>query len=198
VSTITQRPRPAPAPNRDIHRLYRMTIDQYEALVASGAFAKRDRFQLINGLLVEKMTKNPPHAVVKVACHDALDRIIPKPKWHVRDETPVRLPPDCEPEPDITVVRGANFDYSKHHPGPADVGLWVEVADTSLAEDRKMWATYRALGVKTYWIVNIPDRQIEVYTGPGRARVFKAGKSVPVVLDGLEVGRVDVNEILPE
>ena len=42
--------------------LYRLSIEQYEAMVASGVFTKRDRFHLINGLLVAKMTEYPPHA----------------------------------------------------------------------------------------------------------------------------------------
>jgi hypothetical protein len=43
--------------------LYRMSLEQYEAMVASGVFTKRDRFHLINGYLVAKMTQNPPHTV---------------------------------------------------------------------------------------------------------------------------------------
>ena len=44
-------------------RLYRMTVEQYEAMAASGAFPASNRFHLINGYLVERMTHNPPHTV---------------------------------------------------------------------------------------------------------------------------------------
>ncbi len=63
--------------------LYRLTLDQFEAMAASGAFSERDRVQLVNGFLVEKMTQNPPHTVADTLCGDELDRVIP-PGWHVR------------------------------------------------------------------------------------------------------------------
>jgi Uma2 family endonuclease len=122
--------------------------------------------------------------------------------WHVRSDSPVRLPPDGEPEPDHCVVRGVERDYSVRHPDPPDVGLLVEIADSSLAADRQMAVTYGASGIPVYWIVNLVDRQIEVYTGPksdgyGDVRVYQPGDDVPVVLDGTEVGRLAVSDILP-
>jgi hypothetical protein len=53
-----------------------------------------------------------------------------------------------------------------------------------------------------YWIVNLVDLQVEVYTGPGRngyrtRRDFRPGQDVPVLIDSVEVGRIAVAEILP-
>ncbi len=104
------------------------------------------------------------------------------------------------------MVRGSVRDYARRTPCGADVGLVVEVADTSLEDDRKMALTYSGGSIPVYWIVNLKARQVEVYTlvkrrgtasGYGRPRVFKAGQSVPVVLDGVEVGRIAVADILP-
>ena len=50
---------PSPPPRL----LYRMSMEKYEAMVESGVFTKRDRFQLLEGLLVAIMTENPPHAI---------------------------------------------------------------------------------------------------------------------------------------
>ena len=88
------------------------------------------------------------------------------------------------------------------HPGAADVALVVEVADSSLAEDRKMAAIYGGAGVPVYWIVNLVDRQVEVYTDPGIGGYatrtdFRPGQQVPVVIDGREVGQIAVDDILP-
>jgi Uma2 family endonuclease len=99
-------------------------------------------------------------------------------------------------------VRGDELDYLDRHPGVADVGLLVEVADDSIAEDRKMALTYGARGIAVYWIVNIPGRQVEVYISPtsdgySPTRVYKPGDAVPVMLDGIEVGRINVSDILP-
>jgi Uma2 family endonuclease len=201
MSTLTQTSQPAPVPNGDCYSPFRMSIDQYERLVDSGVFTKRDKLQLVNGILVNKVTQNPPHTVVDLRCRKALERVIPA-NWHVRPDKPVRLPPDGEPAPDQCVVRGEELDYLDRHPGPADVGLLVEVADDSVAEDRKMGLTYGARGIAVYWIVNIPGRQVEVYTSPTSegydlAHVYKMGDQVPVILDGIEVGRINVSDILP-
>lgn len=183
--------------------LYRMTVDEYEALVASGAFKGRNRFHLIGGLLVEKMTQNPPHAIAFTLGGDELDRVTP-PGWHVRRALPIRLPGQAsEPEPDHCVVRGGARDYLAGHPGPGDIALAVEIADSSLADHRQYAArVYGPAGIPNCWIVNLVDRQVEVYTGPGPAgyasRVdYRPGQVVPFVIAGRPVGQVAVDDLLP-
>jgi Uma2 family endonuclease len=180
---------------------FRLSVEQYEKIVDSGVFTKRDRLQLVDGLLVEKVTQNPPHAVVDVLVKDALEAVM-VPGWHIRPDKPVRLPPDGEPEPDHCIVRGKARDYLSGHPGAEDVGLLVEIADSNLEADRAMRGVYGPRGIPVYWIVNIPESQLEVYSSPtseGYAveRVYKRGDEVPVVLDGEEVGRIKVSDILP-
>jgi Uma2 family endonuclease len=178
-----------------------MSIERYEAMVDSGVFTKRDRLHLINGLLVVKMTKNPPHVVACDLTRAAIDGLSLA-GWYTRVGDPVRLPPDSEPEPDVAVVRGTIRDYSDHHPGPADVALVAEIADSSLTDDRKMARIYGNAGIAVYWIVNLVDRQVEVYTGPHAdgytARdVYRPGDIVPVVVDGKIVGQIAVDDLLP-
>jgi len=201
TTAITQPAQPVAVPDGACYPPFRMSVDQYEKLVDSGIFTKRDKLQLINGILVAKVTKNPPHRVTDQLCRKTLERVIPA-GWHLRSDSPVRLPPDGEPEPDQCVVRGAERDYSRRHPDPQDVGLLVEIADSSLAADRQLADTYGASRIPVYWIVNLVDRQIEVFTDPNSdgyapARVYQPGDDVPVVLDGTEVGRLAVSDILP-
>ena len=86
---------------------------------------------------------------------------------HVRQQLPITLTDDGEPEPDIAVVKGAVEDYRNRHPGPAECLAVIEVADSSLNYDRIVKGPlYAAAGIPQYWIVNIPERQIEVYTSP--------------------------------
>ncbi len=181
--------------------LFRVSLDQYEAMVESGVFTKRDRLHLINGLLVAKMTQGDAHCVADDLCRVALSGVIPA-GWFIRSAKPVRLPPDCEPEPDHAVVRGAIRDYRHGHPGPSDVGQIVEIAERSLTEDRTMVRVYGAAGVPIYWIVNLVERQVEVYSKPhpgGYATcvTHRSGQHVPVILDGTIVGQVAVDDILP-
>jgi Putative restriction endonuclease len=103
------------------------------------------------------------------------------------------------------VARGDIDDYADRHPGPADLAMVVEVAVSTVTLDRQMADVYGPAGVPVYWILNLKARQVEVYTllkrrgatRYGASRIFKAGQSVPVVIEGAEVGRIAVAEILP-
>ncbi len=203
MSTIRRQP---PLPPKWIpKRLGRLTVDQYEAMVDSDVFTKHDRFVLINGYLVTKVTKKPPHVIASELLRDELIGLVPRAQWRVMVEAPVRIPHYNEPEPDVSLARGKAKDYANRHPGPADLALVVEVAKSSLFEDRQMAKIYGAAGIPVYWIVNLRARQIEVYTflkrrgatRYGKPRIFKAGQSVPVVVDGKEVGQLAVVDILP-
>ncbi len=109
MSTITAtEPMESPCP----WPLYRMPVEQYEAMVESGFFTKHDRLHLINGILVAKMTQGDDHCVTDDLCRVALSAVLP-PGWFVRPSKPVRLPPDGDPEPDEAVVRGSIRDYGR-------------------------------------------------------------------------------------
>jgi Uma2 family endonuclease len=181
--------------------VYRLNVDEYERLADFGVL-NDPRVELIDGLLVRKMTKKPPHVLVSERLRHWLERSIP-PGWHIRPEHPIRIPDFDEPEPDLAAVRGSHEDFPDRHPEPADVGLIIEVADSSLGYDRgaKLRAYARA-GIAVYWIVNLVDRRIEVYTRPnpggyGASEVFNPGDLVVLVLDGQEHGRVAAADLLP-
>jgi Uma2 family endonuclease len=182
--------------------LYRLTLEQYEAMVAAGIFTGRERVHLINGYLVEKMTQKPPHAVADELCGEALRPILPA-GWSLRSGKPVRIPGwASEPEPDRSVVRGGIRDYAGQHPGPADIALIIEVAKSSLDDGRAMAGIYGRAGIPFYWIINLIDGQVEVYSNPGPSGYASVVVLAPphvlsVVIDGVEVGQIPVAEILP-
>jgi Uma2 family endonuclease len=181
--------------------IYRLSIDQYEAMVASGLFRKQDRIQLINGVLVTKMTDNPPHAVVCDATRDAVEPMLP-PDWCLRPDKPIRIPGHNEPGPDVVVARGTFWDYQVRHLEPADIAMVIEVADSSLLEDRAMAPIYSRAGVPIYWMINHKDRQVETCTGPGpngygSLQIVKADGHVEVVIAGTRVGSILVADLLP-
>ena len=171
-------------------------------MVRSGVFTKRDRLHLINGILVAKMTKKPPHVIGCEKGRDALMRIVPA-GWRVMVEAPVRIPDYNEPEPDLGVARGRVDDYDERHPGPADLALLVEVAESSLAEDRALRCVYGGADVPQYWIVNLVDRHVEVYSEPypqgyRSCVIVKPGQCVTLMIDGTEAGRILVDDMLPD
>ena len=114
----------------------------------------------------------------------------------------MRIPDFDEPEPDVVVVRGLREDYRNRIPGPNDVALLVEVLEATLEQDRgKKLTAYARGSIPLYWIVNLVDRQVEVYSDPSPAgyrsiQVFKPGQDVPVAIDCDDVGRIAVADIL--
>ena len=139
-----------------VSSLYRMTVDQYESLVESGILDGRP-IELIDGLLVRKMGKKPPHVIACEATRDELLPLLPRGS-RLTIEAPVRIPEFDEPEPDLAIVRGTREEYEDHHPGPADVGVLIEVSDTTLDRDRgEKGFAYARGGVGTYWIVNLVE-----------------------------------------
>jgi Uma2 family endonuclease len=176
----------------------RMTIEEFEKFTED----RDEPFELIEGLMVAKVTKKPPHVTATENVRDELLGLFSRPKWRVSTESPVRIPEYNEPEPDVMLVRGSTKKYERRTPGPADLALVVEVSYCSLAKDRQRIAIYGTARIPVYWIVNLDAQQVEVYTlkqrgGYGKARTYNRGESVPVDIDGVRVGLIAVDNMLP-
>jgi Uma2 family endonuclease len=177
-----------------------MTVDRYERIVEAGLLDDL-KVELIQGLLVTKMPKNRPHTIATGRLFRRLDALLP-PGWHTEMEQPVRIPDHDEPEPDVSVVSCALEDHVKPS-GPKDLALLAEVSDSSLDRDQdEKQNVYAQANIPLYWIINLVERQVEVYTNPSGGRyqdshIFPAGSEVPVVIAGTEVGRIAVDAILP-
>jgi Uma2 family endonuclease len=198
------------SPADPLDRLYRMPLGVYDRVANLGLLGPEDRTELLDGLLVSKMTKGDPHMTSVLLVAEAL-RALGLQGWHSRCEAPVALPGgpdwhDSEPEPDVSVARGGIRAYAARRPGPADLSLVVEVAASSARDDREQLRRYARSSIPVAWLVNLHDGTVEVHTkpsGPAAPWSYQAvmtygrGESVPVVIEGLEVGRVDVDELLP-
>lgn len=185
--------------------VFRFTVQQYQEMARAGILGPHDAVELLEGWLIRKMTKNPPHVVATALVAEALRRIVPA-GWHVRSEGPLTTD-DSVPEPDAAVALGSIRDYTERHPVPADLALAVEVADSSLDRDRRLkQRIYARAGVPTFWIVNLTDRRLEVYTRPlatsrwpkyENHESFDESGFVSVLLDDLNVGLISVSDLLP-
>lgn len=183
----------------------RFTVDEYHQMLRNGILTAGDPCELLDGWIVPKMTRSPLHDLALGLVEDEIERRLP-PQWFRRSQSAVTTT-ESEPEPDLTVVRGRRRDYGTQHPGPAQTGLVVEVADSSLARDRAVKGSlYARGGIPVYWIVNLVDRVLEVYTDPTGPDVnpryrqqqdYQAADVVPLVLDGQEIDRIAVADLLP-
>lgn len=145
-------------------RSHRWTRVEYARMLDCGLLREDDPVELVGGHLVVREPQHTPHATATQLVVQALGAVFTRP-FHVRAGLPVALDPESEPEPDVAVVRGAPRDYLEDH--PARPVLVVEVASSSLAFDRGYKASlYARAGLADYWIVNLIDRQLEVYREP--------------------------------
>ena len=182
---------------------YRFTVEEYRRLGAARVLNEGQGVELLEGWIVQKMNLNPPHSVSVKLCDSLISRMLP-PQWHTRVQDAIQTD-DSQPEPDLAIVRGAIRDYAQHHPAPGDIALLIEVADSSLPRDRYKCRIYGKAGVPIYWIINLDDRRIEIYTEPTgldanpayRQRSdYEANDEVPLVIDGCELARIQVSELL--
>lgn len=142
------------------------TVSDYYKMAEAGILSPDDRVELIRGEILKMSPIKSQHAgvinkLVKMLIRQLDDRAT------VAGQNPLHISKFSEPEPDIIVARFREDEYVERHPRPEDVFLLIEVADSSLAFDRKVKTPlYAQAGIPEYWIVNLNDRQIEIFRSP--------------------------------
>jgi Uma2 family endonuclease len=184
--------------------LARFSVAKYQRMIEAGILTPEDKVELLENYVVLKMPKNPPHEGTIDLVKAALSGL--PAGWLVRIQQTIVLA-DSQPEPDFAVVRGNPRSYLGRHPTAADVGLLIEVADSSLLRDqRDKTRIYARAGIPCYWIINLVDGRIEVYTQPSTASAvpayqlpaaYQVGDMIPLILDGATVRTIAAADLLP-
>lgn len=145
----------------------RWTTADYFRAVELGVFRPDEQLELIKGEIISRMSPtNAPHTTAVLMVAEELTRAFGV-GHHVRPEQPLLIGGDSVPEPDVVVVAGSLRDYASRHPTNQEVLLVVEVSDTTLAQDRRVKAAlYAEAGIAEYWIINLPERRLEVHREP--------------------------------
>lgn len=192
------------APPAVVFPVRRVTIEEYHRLADAGILTEDDRVELLEGLISPKMVHNPPHDAIVDLVDEAISSRLPA-GWRTRIQSAI-MTEDSEPEPDVVVVRGAARDYAARYPGPSNIGLLIEVAESSLSRDRDKRRIYTRAGIGVYWIVNLVDACVEVYSHPSiasgepvytQSAKYVADNEIPLVLDDKELPSVPVADLLP-
>ena len=140
------------------------TADQFHDLCGTGWFGRRKVF-LVDGEILEVALPDPEHDIALNETYEFLRAAFPIPGHHVRNQQGFNAWRDTDPGPDLAVVPGRNRDYLGGH--PTEAVLIVEVADSSLAYDRRGKAhLYAAAGVPEYWVLDVIGRQLLVFRDP--------------------------------
>jgi Uma2 family endonuclease len=183
----------------------RWTRVEYERLADAEILGSLDRIELLDGHMVVKEPQASPHITAIRLVQRTLVAAFGR-GWDMREQAPIALDDESEPEPDISVVAGDPRDYRDAHPRrPA---LIVEVALSRLALDREhKGSLYARAGIADYWIVNLPDRRVEVYRDPmpdaGAAFGWRYGRTLALRPDehvsplAAPAAVISVAELLP-
>lgn len=179
-----------------------ITVPMFRAMVRSGIIGEKEPVYLWKGRLARRMAPDRPHSIAVDRGRRALEAILP-PGYHVQQEQPVAMRHQhSTPEPDLAVLRGRPEDYPQDFPTSADMPLIVEVADTSMALDRDQAGDLAIEGVPVFLIVDLKGRRVEARNTPRngtyeRMAIFNEDDELPIVVDGREVGRVPIRDLLP-
>jgi Uma2 family endonuclease len=142
----------------------RWSVAEYHRLGELGVFGPDERLELIVGEILPMSPIKSPHAAATTVVHLALLPVFGA-GWVVRTQLPLTLGEDSEPQPDVAVVSGDPSDYWDAHPKSA--ALIVEVSDATLRFDQTEKATlYARAGIPEYWVLNLPQRRLEVRRDP--------------------------------
>jgi Uma2 family endonuclease len=188
-----------------LERARRWTRGEYDRLISLGIFRPGQHLELLGGHLIVSEPQSSLHSAAVGLVDEALGACF-GPGWAVRVQMPIALDDESEPEPDVAVVVGTHRDYAAAH--PTRPALLVEVADSSLSDDRGTKAAlYARAGIADYWILNLVDRVLEVCRDPVTAAMQSSGwryRDIAVLRPGTAVAplsrpdaTVEVAAILP-
>lgn len=147
---------------------YRFSVEQYEQMIAAGIIDEDMRIELIDGEIVEMSPMGPAHVSRLSRTARYVERTLGD-EVIIINQSPIRLPPYGEPEPDLTLLRP---DYPEDQiPGVAHIFCVIEVADSAIATDRRVkLPLYAASGIAETWLFDINQRTIERHTDPRDGR----------------------------
>lgn len=191
-----------PTTTPDEPPLQPITVAMFRAMVRSGIVGEKEPIYLYKGRLARRMAPHRPHSIAVDRARRALDALVP-PGCHVQQEQPVAMRTEhSTPEPDLAAFRGRPGDYPVDFPTTADLAMVVEVADPSLAIDRDQAGDLAREDVPAHRIVDLKGRRVEALDAPsdGSYRcitLYGEADDVPLVIDGREVGRIRVGDLLP-
>jgi Uma2 family endonuclease len=177
---------------------HRWTRSEFEKMTEIGLFSADVRLELIEGEILEMAAHTSRHAATIAIAQQQLGQVV-APGHHLRVQLPLALAEDSEPELDLAIVVGSPAEYWHEHPRTA--GLVVEVAYSSLeADQERKRRLYARCQIPEYWILNLNERQLEVYREPQpddylTKSILKVGATVAPL--AFSDKTIQVSELLP-
>jgi len=183
----------------------RLTVEEYCRSLSQGKCGAAGSVELLEGRVVAKARQSLRHDGAVEKIREVLAKLVPG-GWHLQ-VTQAIVTSDSQPEPDVAIVADALDSHANRPPRGEEVAVIVEAADASLALDRRLKGrVYARAGILNYWLLNLIDSQLEVYSNPSgpvqmpgyhEHRVFRRDDKVSLVIGLDEVGIVRVADLIP-
>lgn len=174
------------------------TVAEFDQLGTVGVIGDGERVELIEGEIIAMTSVGPSHAGYVDLLNALFSEQIGR-KAIVRVHNPLHLSALSEPQPDLMLLRPRADFYTGGHPGPTDVLLIVEVAETSLSFDLQIKVPlYASAAIPEVWVIDIATRSVYVHAWPegGEYAVTRRagpGESVsPLAFPEVEIGLADI------
>ena len=168
----------------------KFTIEEYHQLVDLGFFTENERIELIRGEIIDMAPRRTPHSVCNSILFGELYKLLGD-RANVRGQEPIILSPISEPEPDVVIAQKKADNYLSTHPTAQDIILIIEISDFTLKYDRDLkLSLYAEANIDRYWIVNLVDNYLEVYTNPfsdNKNIFYYRNKSIFLPNDTIEI-----------
>lgn len=165
---------------------YKLNLQDYHRMIEVGILSEDEHVELIHGEIICMSPKGSKHSACLHKIDEWIMRRTSEHQFNLRKQDPVQIPEISEPEPDIVLVPYKENYYADAHPLPEEVILLIEVADSSVGYDRHIKIPlYAAAGIQDYWIINLPNQQIEIHSHPvgdlyKESRILQIGESIMV------------------
>ena len=148
---------------------HRLDVADYYRMAEAGILGEDDRCELIDGEIIDMAPIGSEHSAI-VKRLNRLFELVVHHQAIVSVQDPIRLNRQNEPQPDIALLHYREDFYRDAHPGPEDVLLIIEVADSSARYDREIkLPLYARHGIPEVWIVDLRQRRLDIHRQPDGA-----------------------------
>jgi hypothetical protein len=183
----------------------RITVDEYRRNAALGKLSVEGNRELLEGIVVSKARRSLRHEGALEKIEEVLGKMLSE-GWHLRIGQSL-MTTDSLPEPDVAVASDTLDDDDNALPSSDQVPLVIEVAEGSLATDRRLKGRiYARAGILNYWVLNLIDSQLEAFTTPSgpvsmpgyhEQRIYRSEDRISVVIGLNDLGTIRVADIIP-
>ena len=143
-----------------------ISVEDYHKMGEAGIFDSGARVELIEGEIFDMTPIGTKHASTVTRLTDIFTDGL-RGRATISVQNPIVLGDQSEPQPDLSVLKKKKDYYASAHPRPKDILLLIEVAETTVSQDRAIKIPlYARHGIQEVWLIDLEQKRMEVYHKP--------------------------------